>query len=275
VRSLIARPIPSVGTLAYAHLAVHSAYAWAFVTLLHAKIFLKSLYGLKDDKVAAFNPHVAALSHDRPTNPFASVLTSDLALLPAIPLEISQALIDAQTLTSPVGVTALASTNDVTTASSSGTKAKPSSPSSLFGTRGLSALFLHSLSVQLESLILDTVTDVSATLPLASKKRATNAARRERTAGKGGAVVSAAAQLARKSAAAAAKKASKSAKRKRRSEDEDDVGEEEEDEEDNESKVTDDDDGKGRVSKRTSLRSRRKTDRLGAGVDTDEQEIED
>jgi len=90
VRSLIARPIPSVGTLAYAHLAVHAAYAWALVTLLHAKIFLKSLFGLKDDKVAAFNPHVAALSHDRLTNPFASVLTSDLALLPAIPLEISQ-----------------------------------------------------------------------------------------------------------------------------------------------------------------------------------------
>lgn len=87
------------------HLAVHSAYAWALVTLLHAKIFLKSLYGLKDDKVAAFNPHIAALSHDRPTNPFASVLTSDLALLPAIPFEISQALMDAQTLTSPVGVT--------------------------------------------------------------------------------------------------------------------------------------------------------------------------
>jgi len=261
-----ARPIPSVGTLAYAQLAVHSAYAWALITLLHAKIFLKSLYGLKDDKVAAFNPHVAVATHDRPTNPFASVLTSDLALLPAIPSEISQALLDAQTFPTSLSVTpSQATAANVSTSGSS--PGMISQPSSLFGTRGITALFLHSLSVQLESLILDTVTDVSATLPLASKKRATNAARREKTAGKGVALVSAAAQLARKTASAAAKKASKSSKRKRREDDDD----EDDEVESLAQKGTDDDEG-GKVSKRTSLRARRKTDRLGAGVEDDEDE---
>jgi hypothetical protein len=248
--------IPVVGTLAYAQLAVHCAYAWALITLLHAKIFLKSLYGLKDDKVAAYNPNAPSSSHDRPTNPFASILNGDLAILPVIPAEISQALNDAQTLpTSVSGSAHLDIAPMVTTTSSSGVL---SQPSSLFGGRGISAVFLQTLSDQLETLILDTISDVSATLPLASKKRASNAARREKIANKV-TVLSAAAQLARKSASGAAKKRGK---RKNVSDNE------EEGEGDGYISVGE---GKSGV-KRTSLRSRKKTERLFEGVEEEEEE---
>ena len=251
--------IPVVGTLAYAQLAVHCAYAWALITLLHAKIFLKSLYGLKDDKVAAYNPNAPPSSHDRPTNPIASILNGDLAILPVIPAEISQALNDAQT--SPTSVSGSAHLDIapmVITTSSSGVI---SQPSSLFGGRGISAVFLQTLSDQLETLILDTISDVSATLPLASKKRASNAAKREKIASKV-TVLSAAAQLARKSASGAAKKRGK---RKNLSDNE------EEGEGDGYISV-----GEGKIGvKRTSLRSRKKTERLFEGVEGVEEEEEE
>jgi len=171
-----ARALPAAGSLAHAHLAVHCAYAWELRLLLHAKVFLKALYGIKDERVAGFDPNAAAAAAagaDRAASALASVLGNEQQLLPPTPPQIAQALEDARAAAQARAKAAAAAGGATPGAPGAGAAAAAAAGEAvaLFGSRGLSVELLRLVSRQLDAAVTESAADVSATLPMASRRR--------------------------------------------------------------------------------------------------------
>lgn len=177
-----AASIPAPGSQTHARLAVHCAYAWAIVTLLHAKVYLKALYQLQDTKCAAFSADATAAQQklsDRPTSTAPPDDVAELAVLPTVPKAMLDAL-DVASKSSTAAPSGLdpSKTPGSSTAGAPGSRnpmaavmATPGQQAGRAGEGALSLTVLRTIAGSLEDALQETAADFGAHLPMAHRRR--------------------------------------------------------------------------------------------------------
>lgn len=175
------KALPNSESTEYTLLAVHAAYAWALVCLLHAKVYLMTVYNLSDDRVSRYDPDGAVnRGNDRPATPLYTLHTAELAVLPSLPNQILYALSGGKEGNSGLVFDEMDDDNNSsTTLSLSSNKQQTikrslsSSLSSVAHTnsRGLHGDILQTVITELDNILTETANDFSATLPNAMRRR--------------------------------------------------------------------------------------------------------